>query len=155
MGGAQVCVGVSVFRRESKGRSREGEREEMKRLLEALVILLSAEISMPTSGDVIWAVKLTGGTSRARELADERGLELVGRVDPFPDVFEFRLPRSAMEARSVEDGIGKLDDPSVDGAVHDELMGHPAVQWVSRQVPLRRTKRDFADPAFPRQWHLV
>ena len=144
-------MGVSVFRR-SAG---EGEREEMKRLLEALVILLSAEISMPTSGDVIWAVKLTGGTSRARELADERGLELVGRVDPFPDVFEFRLPRSAMEARSVEDGIGKLDDPSVDGAVHDELMGHPAVQWVSRQVPLRRTKRDFDDPAFPRQWHLV
>ena len=90
-----------------------------------------------------------------RELADERGLELVGQVDPFPDVFEFRLSQKERQARSAGDGIGQMDSQTVDETVHASLVGHPAVKWVSKQVGLRRVKREFKDPAFPRQWHLV
>ena len=129
-------------------------------MLEALLVLLAAaRLSLPSSGDVRWAVKIAArGNSReqtARELADERGLELVGQVDPFPDVFEFRLSQKERQARSAGDGIGQMDSQTVDEAVHASLVGHPAVEWVSKQVGLRRVKREFKDPAFPRQWHLV
>ena len=131
----------------------------MSRLcLEVLLILGSVEICLPSQQDVRWVVKVSGGRSReaaAIQLAEERGLEYVGPVEPFPDVFELRLSRKTMESRSVDHGIGQLDDPFVEDAVDAELSGHPAVEWVSKQVPLKRTKREFTDPAFPRQWHLV
>ena len=130
----------------------------MARFEVLLLVLLFLDICLPSREDVRWAVKISGGRSReaaARRLAEERGLEFVGRVDPFPDVFELRLTHKAMEARSVNERIGKLDGPSVDDDIHAELLGHPAVRWASKQIPLKRTKRDFSDPAFPRQWHLV
>ena len=129
-----------------------------RRLSKVLLLLVSVEICLPSEEDVRWAVKIAGGRSReaaARRLAEEKGLDFVGRVDPFPDVFELRLSRKTIHSRSVDYGIGQLDAPSLENAVHAELSGHPAVKWASKQVPLKRTKREFSDPAFPRQWHLV
>ena len=129
----------------------------MARVLEALLLLLSVELSVPAREGVRWAVKIAGGSSRealARQLAEERGMEFVGPVHPFLGVYELRLPHRAIELGSVE-VIGRMDSPSVEDAVHAELSGHPEVEWVSRQVALKRTKRDFSDPAFPKQWHLV
>jgi subtilisin family serine protease len=91
----------------------------------------------------------------AKELAEERGLEFVGRVDPFPNVFEFKLSHKVMLDHSVERGINIQDEQSIEDALHNELSGHPSVKWVSKQVALKRTKREFSDPAFNQQWHLV
>lgn len=131
--------------------------------LEALLVLcvqLSlCSLSGGSGRTVSWAVKLTMTSPedierRAVELARERGLEFVGRVDPFSSIFEFRLSQDA-QYQIEERGIGKKDAQSVEDTFHDELSGHPAVKWVSKQVALKRTKREFSDPAFVRQWHLV
>lgn len=107
------------------------------------------------NGAVHWAVKVGVSEERAREIASERGLEFVGRVDPFPDVFEMKLSREAIQARTVDSSLVQ----SADDVVHDELSGHPDVKWASKQIALKRVKRDFtdqfSDPAFGRQWHLV
>jgi hypothetical protein len=133
-----------------------------------LVACLHVSLCSLTGGgrgerSVSWAVKLDPGamTSRgdmeglAKELAEERGLEFVGRVDPFPNVFEFKLSHKVMLDHSVERGINIQDEQSIEDALHNELSGHPSVKWVSKQVALKRTKREFSDPAFNQQWHLV
>lgn len=92
-----------------------------------------------------WAIKMTSEWE-ARDLAKSQGLSFVGRVDPFPDVFELQLSHSTIKTGDIQ---------SAEDAIHTELSGHPAVGWVSKQVPLKRTKREFSDPAFSQQWHLV
>ena len=112
---------------------------------------------------VSWAVKLGNQDmtssqemeARARELAKERGLEFVGRVEPFPNIFQFDLPREVIDYHIQSREIGQLDAQSVEDSFHNELSGHPSVMWASKQVALIRTKREFSDPAFEQQWHLV
>lgn len=120
-----------------------------------LVVLLAIDVCQPAREVTSWVVKIAGGGSReseARRLAMERGLEFVGPVASFTDIFELRHPSSvSIEHRIINRDVIIQDDPSID----DHLSGHPIVEWVSKQVALKRTKRDFSDPAFPRQWHLV
>ena len=121
-----------------------------------LLVIVAARHCLPSrletvgEGPIRWAVKMTS-ESDARVVAREQGLSFVGRVDPFPDVFELELPRRAMKTGGEDGWSAKRDVQSVDEA----LSGHPAVGWASKQVALRRTKREFYDPAFVRQWHLV
>lgn len=125
-----------------------------KLVLMVCLHLFLSPLSRGVEAAVNWAVKIAGEAypeARAREIAAERGLEFVGRVEPFPDVFELRLSREVTRARSV-DNTGRV--PSVDD-VHNELSAHPDVKWASKQVALKRVKRDFSDPAFSQQWHLV
>lgn len=140
-------------------------RETCPRALKALVVLcVHVSLSSTTGGNgrpVSWAVKLghdedtTTPEVLAKKLAREQGLEFVGRVDPFPDVFEFSLSQNAILERVRERGTGGIDSHSIEDTVHEELSGHPVVKWASKQIPLKRTKREFSDPAFHRQWHLV
>lgn len=141
--------------------------EGCPRALKALLVLcVQLSLSSTTARDerpVSWAVKLGHEDATepgdlvmlAAELAKEQRLELVGRVDPFPDVFELRLPQNGIWERARERGTREVDSRSIEDTVHEELSGHPVVKWTSKQVPLKRTKRGFSDPAFDRQWHLV
>ena len=116
---------------------------------------------------VSWAVKLAleyGDVSsgdhlemEAKKLARVQRLQFAGRVDPFPDIFLFELPQSTIEHHVRSGGHKKRDSSDVEDFIHQELNGHPSVEWAGKQVGLRRVKRmfEFADPAFDRQWHLV
>lgn len=136
-------------------------REARPRAL--LVLCVQLSLSCTTGRNerpVTWAVKVGHEDATepedlvmlAAKLACEQRLELVGRVDPFPDVFELRLPQNVIRERARERGTRAR---STEDTFHEELSGHPVVMWASRQVPLKRTKRAFSDPAFDRQWHLV
>ena len=133
-------------------------QESMASFSEALLIaacLLPILIRGGDGSSVRWAVKVRGDDNspeeRARELAGEHGLLFVGRVDPFPDVFELELPHELIQARS----IGQMDVQFVEDTVHNDLTDHPDIKWASKQVALIRRKREFSDPAFIKQWHLV
>ena len=138
------------------GKARRGTFEV---LLVACVHVSLCSVTGGREKSVSWAVKLDPEAvmsqgdveGLAKELAEERGLEIVGRVDPFPNVFEFKLSHKVM----LERGIRQRDVQSIEDTLHDDLSGHPSVKWVSKQVALKRTKREFSDPAFPQQWHLV
>lgn len=132
-----------------------------------MLLILCVQLFLPsmTGGSdqpVSWVVKLryedataSRSMTRAVELAREQGLECVGRVDPFPDVFEFRLSPSVIQDLIRERGTRDMDAQSVENMFDEGLSGHPVVRWASKQVPLKRTKREFSDPAFEKQWHLV
>lgn len=131
-----------------------------------LVLCVQLSLSATTGRNersVTWAVKVGHEDATepedlvtlAAELARQQRLELVGHVDPFPDVFELRLPQNVIRERARERGTREVDSGSIEDSFHEELSGHPVVKWASKQVPLKRTKRAFSDPAFDRQWHLV
>ena len=132
--------------------------------LEALLVAcVHVSLCSVTEKSISWAVKLDPGAAMspegveglAKKLAEERGLEVVGRVDPFPNVFEFKLSHKVMLDQSAERGIRQRDVQSLEDALHNDVAEHPSVKWVSKQVALKRTKREFSDPAFTQQWHLV
>ena len=149
-----------------------GERTTLRRqwLIVAILLLslylfrcLSAvESALP----VTWAVKLhhADGASQdrlemdAKRIAKERGLRFRGRVDPFPNIFEFELPQSTIDYHIRRRGDENWDAQGVENVLHDDLREHPSVTWVSRQVALRRVKRgslQFEEPAIYYQWQYV
>jgi len=120
-----------------------------------LACVASTEDNSALGGGHVWAVKVRlerGGEVSKEELeavadstATDLGLVNHGRIEPFPNIFQFELDASSRSGRSL------LMD------THTLLGQHPAVVWTSKQRPLTRVKRDvqFRDPYFSRQWHLV
>jgi len=106
----------------------------------ALLLGLSSNQAV-TQEPRTWAVKIKPNSllfsPDADQIANHLGLTNAGRVHPFPDVYKFTVTASNSPTTS-------------------DLRSHPNIEWSSRQVRLKRSKRlQFNDPQFGHQWHLL
>lgn len=103
-----------------------------------------------------WAVKLPDhlhkdGHKHIADIAEDIGLTNHGNIGHLAG--HFLLVHHTFYNRSSSDrDLGSFGD-----LVTRTLQNHPRVEWVEREIVLKRKKRslEFKDEFFPSQWHLV
>ena len=125
---------------------------------------LQAVFSTEDSLGHVWAVKLTasGGRrpedieKRAESTASSLGFINEGRVEPFRDIFQYRVTETSLQTALSYETAPPRDVRSAVVHMERSLRRHDSVVWAGKQRSLRRAKRmKFNDPAFHQQWHLV
>lgn len=117
-----------------------------------LVVLVSSEAVIKKRPPVIyaseWAIHLEANVDP--HILTERGYEVLGQVGTLDGHFVVR--HTETHAHHQKDPSHRLS-PSLH--VTEHLRSHNSVKWAEQQVLVKYDKRDFPDPLFPSQWHLV
>lgn len=85
-----------------------------------------------------WAVRLRPGADPDRAAA-EAGARNLGQIAKLADTYLFHLPDGAAQPQRTGTRLRDVD----------------AIVWQEQQIPRQRQLRNFTDPLFPNQWHLV